>query len=46
MSTIIDTGLLTQKLTTLMTSRGLALGAALLIVILILAQVQWIRQVS
>lgn len=46
MSTIIDTGLLIQKLATFMTSKGLAFEATLLAVILILAHVQWIRQVS
>ncbi|KAL6897095.1 cytochrome P450 [Trichoderma evansii] len=46
MSIIIDTDLLTQKSTTLMASKGLALEAALLLVILILAQVQWIGQAT
>ncbi|KAL7924715.1 cytochrome P450 [Trichoderma austrokoningii] len=46
MSTIIDTGLLIHKLATLIASKGLALEATLLIVIFILAQVQWIRQAT
>ncbi|PON28687.1 cytochrome P450 [Trichoderma gamsii] len=42
MSTIIQIGFLAQKLTTLMTSKGLVLEVTLLTAILILAQVQWI----
>lgn len=46
MSTIIDTGFLTQKLAAWVASKELALEATLLIAILILAQVQWIKEVS
>ncbi|UKZ67614.1 uncharacterized protein TrAtP1_008769 [Trichoderma atroviride] len=45
MSTIIETGFLAQKLTTLTTSKWLVLEATLLVAILILAQIQWIKEV-
>lgn len=46
MATIIDTEFLTQKLTTWMASKGFALEATLLAVILILTQIHWIQEVS
>lgn len=46
MATTMDAGLLIQKLATSMASKELALEATLLTVVLILAQVQWIRHVS
>jgi hypothetical protein len=46
MSTIIEAGFLAQKLTAWMASKGLVLEVTLLTTVLMLAQVQWIKDVS